>query len=85
MSGCQAPRRSTPGGQARESDAVIEPVLMLRLVLHLAPRPAEGFATSVLQLLGPALRVPGHTTLRRRSRSFVGGSRRWSRTTGCTC
>jgi hypothetical protein len=32
----------------------------------------EGFATSVLRLLGLALRVPDHTTLRRRSRSFAG-------------
>ena len=85
LSGWQAPRRSTPGGQARDLDAVIEPMLMLWLVLQLPPRQAEGFATSVLQLLGSALRVPGHTTLNRRSCSFAGGSRKWSRTTGCTC
>jgi hypothetical protein len=33
-------------------------VLMLRLVFHLALRQAEGFAASVLRLLGQALRVP---------------------------
>src|SRR5215213_8827878 len=72
MAGWQAPRRSTPGGQAWYSDAAIELVLMLRLVFHLALRQAEGFAASVLRLLGQALRVPDHTTLSRRSRSFAG-------------
>src|SRR3712207_402751 len=47
-------------------------MLMLRLVFHLALRQAEGFATSVLRLLGQELRVPDHTTLSRRSRSFAG-------------
>ena len=47
LTGWQAPRRSTPGGQAWYSDAAIELVLMLRLVFHLALRQAEGFATSV--------------------------------------
>jgi len=47
-------------------------VLMLRLVFHLALRQAEGFATSVLRLLGQTLRVPDHTTLSRRSRSVAG-------------
>jgi hypothetical protein len=68
----QAPRRSTPGGQARYSDTAIEPVLMPRLVFHLAPHQAEGFTMSVLRLLGQALRVPDHTTSSRRSRSFAG-------------
>jgi hypothetical protein len=68
----QAPRRSTPGGQARYSDAAVELVLMLRLVFHLALRQAEGFATSVLRLLGQALRVPDHTTLCRRGRGSAG-------------
>jgi Transposase DDE domain len=45
---------------------------MLRLVFHLALRQAEGFAASVLSLLGQELRVPDHTTLSRRSRSFAG-------------
>ena len=61
-----------PGGQAWYSDAAIELVLTLRLVFHLALRQAEGFAASVLRLLGRALCVPDHTTLSRRSRSFAG-------------
>src|SRR5918997_1552001 len=52
LTGWQAPRRGTPGGQAWYSDAAIELVLMLRL-------------------LGQTLRVPDHTTLSRRSRSFA--------------
>src|SRR3954453_22290223 len=68
----QALRRTTPGGQARYSDAAIELVLMLRLVFRLALRQAEGFAASVLRLLGQELRVPDPTTLSRRSRSFAG-------------
>src|ERR687885_1544587 len=51
IAGWQAPRRSTPGGQAWYSDAAIELVLMLRLVFHLPLRRAEGFAASVLWLL----------------------------------
>jgi transposase len=72
LTGWQAARRSTPGGQAWYSDAAIELVLMLRLVFHLALRQAEAFATSLLRLLGLALRVPDHTTLSRRGRSFAG-------------
>src|SRR3954467_11123809 len=67
-----APRRTTPGGQARYSDAAIELVLMLRLVFHLALRQAEGFAASLFRLLGQELRVPDHTTLSRRNRGFTG-------------
>ena len=72
LAGWQAPCRTTPGGQAWYSDVAIELVLTLRLVFHLALRPAEGFAASVLRLLGQALRVPDHTTLSRRSRRFAG-------------
>src|ERR687893_254650 len=68
----QAPRRTTPGGQARCSDTAIELVLMLRLVFHLALRQAEGFAASILRLLGHDLRVPDHTTLSRRGRGSAG-------------
>src|SRR3712207_6109933 len=45
---------------------------MLRLVFHLGLRQAEGFATSVLRLLGQELRVPDHTTLCWRGRGFAG-------------
>src|SRR5918997_1083389 len=72
VAGWHAPRRTTPGGQARYSDLAIELALMLRLVFHLAPRQAEGFTGSVLRLLGQALRVPDHTTLCRRGRGFAG-------------
>src|ERR671921_757811 len=72
IAGWQAPRRSTPGGQAWYSGLAIELVLTLRLVFHLALRQAEGFAASVLRLLGQQLRVPDHTTLSRRSRGFAG-------------
>src|SRR3954452_10207174 len=68
----QAPRRTTPGGQARYSDAAIELVLMLWLVFHLALRQAEGFAASLFRLLGQELRVPDHTTLSCRSRGSAG-------------
>ncbi len=71
LAGWQAPRRSTPGGQPRYSDLIIELVLTLRLVFHLALRQAEGFARSVLQLLGMALPVPDHL-LSRRGRAFAG-------------
>jgi hypothetical protein len=46
----------------RYSDLAIELVLTLRLVFHLALRQAEGFASSVLRLLGLDLPVPDHTT-----------------------
>jgi IS5 family transposase len=69
--GWAAPRRSTPGGQPRYSNLVIELVLSLRLVFHLALRQAEGFTRSVLALLGLELHVPDHTTLSRRGRSFA--------------
>lgn len=72
LAGWQAPRRTTPGGQPRYSELAIELVLTLRLVFHLALRQAEGFARSVLALLGLALPVPDHTTLSRRGRAFAG-------------
>ena len=71
LAGWAAPRRSTPGGQPRYSDLAIELVLTLRLVFHLALRQTEAFARSVLALLGLALRVPDHSTLSRRGRTFA--------------
>src|SRR5215218_9118046 len=67
----QAPRRTTPGGQALYSDLAIELVLTLRLVFRLGLRQAEGFASSVLRLLGLDLPVPDHSTLSRRGRTFA--------------
>src|SRR5918997_6393197 len=72
IAGWHASRRTTPGGQARYSNLAIELVLILRLVFHLGLRQAEGFARSVLRLLGQELRVPDHTTLSRRNRGFAG-------------
>jgi hypothetical protein len=71
MAGWQAPRRTTPGGQARYSDLAIELMLTLRLVFRLALRQAEGFVSSVLRLLGLDLPVADHSTLSRRSRGFA--------------
>ena len=79
---CQAPRRSTPGGQPRYSELAIELVLTLRLVFHLALRQAEGFTRSVLQLLGMVLPVPDHTTPSRRGRAFAGRQARVKASTG---
>ena len=45
-----APRRTTPGGQARHPDRAIELVLMLRLVFQLALRQAEGLVASALMV-----------------------------------
>ncbi len=71
LAGWQAPPRTTPGGQTLYSNLAIELVLMLRLVFHLALRQAEGFASSMLRLLGLDLPVPDHTTLSRRGRAFA--------------
>jgi hypothetical protein len=43
LSGWQAPRRTSRGGQPIYADIAIEVVLTLRLVFHLALCPAEGF------------------------------------------
>jgi IS5 family transposase len=82
LAGWQAPRRSTPGGQPRCSELAIELVLTLRLVFHLPVRQAEGFASSVLHLLGMVLPVPDHTTLSRRGRAFAGRQPRVQAGTG---
>src|SRR5215213_5549413 len=71
IAGWHASRRTTPGGQTRYSNLAIELVLILRLVFHLGLRQAEGFASSVLRLLGLDLPVPDHTTLSRRGRTFA--------------
>jgi len=49
---------------------------------NLALRQAEGFARSVLQLLGVALPVPDHSTLSRRSRALAGRQPRVGAGTG---
>jgi Transposase DDE domain len=61
LAGWQAPRRTTPGEQPRDSDLAIARVLTLRLVFHLALRQAEAFAGSVLRRLGVESAIPDHT------------------------
>jgi hypothetical protein len=72
LSGWQAPRRTSRGGQPIYADMAIEVVLTLRLVFHLALRQVEGFTHSVLRLLGLDFSVPDHSTLNRRGRGFAG-------------
>ena len=62
LAGWHAPRRTTRGGQPVYAEVAIELVLTLRRVFHLALRQVEGFAGSVLLLLGLDLRVPDHST-----------------------
>jgi Transposase DDE domain len=73
------------GRTALYSNLAIELVLILRLVFRLGLRQAEGFASSVLRLLGLDLPVPDHTTLSRRGRTLPIAGRRSSRTAPCTC
>ncbi len=59
--------RTTRGRQSWYSPLAILTALTLRAVFHLAFRQTEGLIGSVIGLLGLVLRVPGHTTLSRRS------------------
>ena len=84
LAGWQAPRRSTPGGQTRYSELAIELVLTLRLVFHQALRQAEGFARSVLQLLGMVPPVPDQQPPRDRHVQLMAERGRigWQQATG---
>ncbi len=55
------------GAQYEYSDAAIECLLMLRAVYHLPLRATEGFASSLLELMGSDLPVPDYSTLCRRA------------------
>jgi hypothetical protein len=79
LSGWQAPRRTSPGGQPIYADMAIEVVLTLRLIFHLALRQVEGFTRSALRLLGLQIAVPDHSTLSRRGRGFAGRQPRAAR------
>ena len=59
--------RMTRGGQPWYSPLAILTALTLRAVFRLAYRQAEGLLSSLVHLLGLALRVPDHTTLSRRA------------------
>ncbi len=58
------------GAQFVYSDVAIETALTLRLVYHLPLRQTEGFAESVLDLMGLALSAPDHSTLSRRQQAL---------------
>jgi Transposase DDE domain len=59
-----------PAGRRTFTDAAITAALTVRGAFRLALRQAEGLIRSVFGLLGPALPVPGHTTLSRRGRAL---------------
>src|SRR3984885_3813546 len=79
LSGWQAPRRTSRGGQPIYADMAIEVVLTLRLIFHLALRQVEGFTRSVLRLLGLEVAVPDHSPLSRGGRGFAGRQPRAAR------
>src|SRR3954451_6990587 len=58
------------GAQFRYSDTAIQCVLTLRSVYHLPWRATEGFARSILGLMGLDLAVPDYSTLCRRAKSL---------------
>ena len=58
------------GGQKKFSDHAIETALLLRLVLKLPLRQAEGFLRSILSLMDLNLEAPDHTTVSRRSQQL---------------
>ena len=58
-----------PGGQRLYSNLAIETLLTLRVVFGLPLRQTEGFAGSLLRMLGlDHLPVPDHSTLSRRAK-----------------
>src|SRR3954451_10641880 len=61
----QGPTRR--GAQFDYSDTAIQCLLTLRAVYHLTLRATEGFARSLLELMGLNLPVPDYTTLCRRA------------------
>ncbi len=63
--------RTTRGRQPWYSALAILTALTLRAVFRLAFRQAEGLIGSIIGLLGLTLRVPGHTTLSRRSATLA--------------
>ena len=58
------------GAQFRYSDTAIQCVLTLRAVYHLPLRATEGFARSILGLMGLDLDVPDYSTLCRRAKAL---------------
>lgn len=66
VSAWHAPAAGKRGGQTIYSDIAIETGLALRLVLHQPLRQTEGALRSIADLLGVEIRIPDHTTFRRR-------------------
>ena len=66
----KATRSGKPEIQQKYSDLAIETVLTFRLLFHLPLRQAEGFVSSLLQLMGLNLPTPDHTTLSRRAKTL---------------
>lgn len=58
------------GGQRLFSDLAIEALLTVRAVFHLPLRATQGFAQSMLELLGLELVVPCYSTLSRRGQTL---------------
>jgi transposase len=56
------------GKPFKYSDAAIQVLLMLKAVFGLTYRSLEGFAGSLLRLMGPDFPVPDHTQMSRRAR-----------------
>ena len=59
-------RSGRRGASWTYSEAAIEAVLLLKAVYHLPLRGAQGFAASVLELMGLSLPTPHYSTLSRR-------------------
>lgn len=62
-----ARKRKGRGGQPKYSDFAIETRLTLGLIFHQPLRQTQGFARSLLGLMGVALPVPDFSTLSRRA------------------
>jgi hypothetical protein len=59
------------GSQFDYSDKAIEIMLTIKEVFHLSNRGVEGFVRSVFAILNLQLRVPDHSTLSKRGKSFT--------------
>lgn len=58
------------GAQFKYSDVAIQMLLMLKALFHLPYRTLEGFARSLMHLMGLSLDVPEHTLMSRRSKKL---------------
>jgi hypothetical protein len=67
----RAESRSTPGGQPYYSALAITTALTLRAIFHLGLLQTEGLIGSVITLLGLTLTVPDHSTMCRRSKTWL--------------